>query len=67
MTMRFQAFLAAFILLAAAVVAVAANAVADQREEVAKTERRVGDSQVAGTSLTFSSPAGDVVVATTTD
>jgi hypothetical protein len=67
MTMRFQAFLAGFILLAAAVVAVAANAVADQREDIAKTERRVGDSQLADTSVTLSSPAGDVVVATTTD
>jgi hypothetical protein len=46
MTIRFQAFLAATILVASGIIVVAANALADQESAVAKSERRVGDSQL---------------------
>lgn len=67
MTLRFQAFLAATILLAAAIVAVAATALADQRaEDFAKSERRVGDIQFAS-EAPAAPPAGQMIAARITD
>jgi len=63
MTMRFQAFLVATILLAATLVAVAANAVADQHaEDFAKSERRVGDIEFAS-EAPAETPAGQMIAA----
>lgn len=46
MTIRFQAFLAATILVATSIIVVAASALAVQQDPVAKSERRVGDTQI---------------------
>lgn len=67
MTMRFQAFLVATILLAATIVAVAANALADQHaDDFAKSERRVGDIQFAS-EAPAATPASQIIAARIAD
>ena len=64
MTMRFQAFLAAIILVATAIVAVTATALANQDDgDFAKSDRRVGEAQFASEPPAVETPNTQVIAA----